>query len=72
MRRSEGWHPKSWDLVCSSDFKDEDFDRTGQTVRLRDNVEPSVFTIPEHLRQVRIEFKKLKQSVSYTKYHFQK
>ena len=73
MRRSKGWHPKSWDLVCSSHLKDEDFDRTGQTVRLRDNVEPSVFTIPEHLRKVRIEFNiNLKQAVQYTKYHFQK
>ena len=65
-------NPKSWNLVCSSHFKDEDFDPTGQTVRLRD-VEPSVFTIPEHLRKVRIAFNiNLKQTVQYTKYHFQK
>ncbi|KAJ8264015.1 hypothetical protein GJAV_G00144120 [Gymnothorax javanicus] len=51
MRRHEGWKPKRWDLVCSAHFLETDFDRTGQTTRLREGVEPSVFDVPRHLRR---------------------
>uniref|UniRef100_A0A3B3CHL0 THAP-type domain-containing protein n=1 Tax=Oryzias melastigma TaxID=30732 RepID=A0A3B3CHL0_ORYME len=42
MKRHESWVPKYYDRVCSVHFKSEHFDRTGQTVRLRDNAEPSL------------------------------
>ncbi|XP_034016307.1 THAP domain-containing protein 2-like [Thalassophryne amazonica] len=51
MRRNKEWKPKSFDRVCSVHFKHEDFDLTGQTVRLRDGVEPSVFDLPPHLQK---------------------
>lgn len=50
MRR-EGWSPKGFDRVCSAHFKDTDFDRTGQTVRLHKDVEPSIFDLPPQLQK---------------------
>ncbi|KAM9327590.1 uncharacterized protein KZ484_019055 [Pholidichthys leucotaenia] len=49
MRRHKDWKPSQYDIVCSAHFREEDFDRTGQTVRLRDGVEPSV-KVPKHLQ----------------------
>ncbi|XP_028842824.1 uncharacterized protein LOC114794441 isoform X2 [Denticeps clupeoides] len=42
-QREKGWSPKNWDVICSLHFLPQDFDRTGQTVRLRTNVVPSIF-----------------------------
>lgn len=38
--------------LCSENFKPDDFDRTGQIVRLRDGATPSVFNLPCHLQRV--------------------
>uniref|UniRef100_A0A671WKK1 THAP-type domain-containing protein n=1 Tax=Sparus aurata TaxID=8175 RepID=A0A671WKK1_SPAAU len=37
--------------LCSEHFKPDDFDRTGQIVRLRDGATPSVFNLPCHLQR---------------------
>ncbi|XP_047218676.1 THAP domain-containing protein 6-like [Girardinichthys multiradiatus] len=42
--RRKGFSPSTASRICSEHFKQEDFDRTGQTVRLRDGVVPSVFS----------------------------
>nr|XP_033505933.1 THAP domain-containing protein 6-like [Epinephelus lanceolatus] len=46
--RREGFSASSSSMLCSEHFKPEDFDRTGQTVRIRDGAVPSVFSFSAH------------------------
>nr|XP_061817953.1 THAP domain-containing protein 6-like [Nerophis lumbriciformis] len=49
--RREAFMASSSTRLCSQHFRKEDFDRTGQTVRIRDGVVPSVFNFPTHLQR---------------------
>ncbi|KAM4549427.1 THAP domain-containing protein 6-like isoform 2-T2 [Odontesthes bonariensis] len=48
--RREGFVATQSSKLCSEHFKPEDFDRTGQTVRLRDGASPFVLNFPSHLQ----------------------
>ncbi|XP_041634796.1 THAP domain-containing protein 3-like isoform X1 [Cheilinus undulatus] len=50
--RRANFEPSNHSVLCSSHFKPEDFDMTGQTTRLREGVIPSVFKFPEKTRKV--------------------
>ncbi|RXN29979.1 THAP domain-containing 6-like protein [Labeo rohita] len=49
--RRDGFAATDRTLICSEHFKIEDFDRTGQTVRIKDGVVPSIFSFPAHLQR---------------------
>ncbi|KAK0143601.1 THAP domain-containing protein 6 [Merluccius polli] len=51
--RRKGFTASDYSIVCSEHFKQADFDRTGQIVRLRDGVTPSLFNFPVHLQKAR-------------------
>ncbi|KAJ4920944.1 hypothetical protein JOQ06_023088, partial [Pogonophryne albipinna] len=50
--RREGFTASESSVICSEHFKQDEFDRTGQIVRLRDGVIPSIFSFPVHLQRV--------------------
>ncbi|CAL8337246.1 unnamed protein product [Boreogadus saida] len=47
--KREGFAASDDTMLCSTHFKPEHFDRTGQTVRIRLGVVPSIFAFPAHL-----------------------
>ncbi|KAE8281230.1 THAP domain-containing protein 6 [Larimichthys crocea] len=49
--RRDGFAASARTLLCSEHFRSEDFDRTGQIVRLRDGVVPTIFNLPAHLQR---------------------
>ncbi|XP_034057963.1 THAP domain-containing protein 6-like [Gymnodraco acuticeps] len=49
--RREGFTASESSVICSEHFKQDEFDRTGQIVRLRDGVIPSIFSFPVHLQR---------------------
>ncbi|XP_028437842.1 THAP domain-containing protein 6-like [Perca flavescens] len=50
--RREGFTATCSLVLCCHHFKEGDFDRSGQIVRLRDCVIPSVFSFPVHLQRL--------------------
>ncbi|XP_076033984.1 THAP domain-containing protein 1-like isoform X1 [Oratosquilla oratoria] len=47
--RRDNYKPSKYAVLCSNHFEEHCFDRTGQTVRLRDNAVPTLFKFPAQL-----------------------
>ncbi|XP_060778334.1 collagen alpha-6(VI) chain-like isoform X3 [Neoarius graeffei] len=58
--RWEGFSATPSSMLCSEHFRTEDFDRTDQTVRIREGAVPSVFSFPAHLHRITEAMGKLK------------
>ncbi|XP_037535154.1 THAP domain-containing protein 6 isoform X2 [Nematolebias whitei] len=71
--RRKGVSASPSSMLCSDHFRPENFDRTGQTVRLRAGVVPSVFSFPAHLhgpvatRTRRFQLSKMAQETQNSK-----
>uniref|UniRef100_A0AAQ4QSM4 THAP-type domain-containing protein n=1 Tax=Gasterosteus aculeatus aculeatus TaxID=481459 RepID=A0AAQ4QSM4_GASAC len=50
--RRDGFTASDSSVLCCEHFKQSDLDKTGQIVRLRDGVIPSVFSFPVHLQKL--------------------
>uniref|UniRef100_A0A8C5EIA0 THAP-type domain-containing protein n=1 Tax=Gouania willdenowi TaxID=441366 RepID=A0A8C5EIA0_GOUWI len=50
--KREGFVAAERSVLCSEHFNTDDFDRTGQIIRLRRGVKPSVFNLPCYLQKV--------------------
>ncbi|XP_071061508.1 THAP domain-containing protein 6-like [Pseudochaenichthys georgianus] len=50
--RREGFTASESSVICSEHCKQDEFDRTGQIIRLRDGVIPSIFSFPVHLQRL--------------------
>lgn len=57
---SEDDWPSKYAIICSDHFTEECFDRTGQTIRLRENAVPTLFDLPPHLQKKVCKAKKLR------------
>uniref|UniRef100_A0A8C4REA8 Si:ch73-130a3.4 n=1 Tax=Erpetoichthys calabaricus TaxID=27687 RepID=A0A8C4REA8_ERPCA len=49
--RREGFSANDASRLCSEHFRQEDFDWTGQIVKIKDGALPSVFRFPTHLQR---------------------
>lgn len=50
--RRKGFVSSNSSVLCSEHFEADDFDSTGQIVRLKNGVIPSIFSFPTHLQRV--------------------
>ena len=51
--RRQDFKPSRYTVLCSAHFEASCFDRTGQTVRLREDAEPTIFDFPKPLHKVK-------------------
>ncbi|KAG1947263.1 THAP domain-containing protein [Pimephales promelas] len=49
--RWEGFSASDSSVLCSEHFREQDLDKTGQTVRIREGAKPSVFNFPAHIQR---------------------